>query len=169
MKKTNQTHSLLPCFMLVLVTLFYGTYADKIADKDADSVALAVEKEVGSSNYPFDAEGEKGSKIMDVDTSTMESYFANTKVEGSGNNSEVYIMFVGKANSENAAKNAAKNLDSYIEAKEKSMNSYLSETGKTMFLNGKIGSGGKWCWAVVLKTESLNEKAVDVIKGQNQH
>ena len=112
MKKSNQMHSSLPCLMMILIALFWTVFMDKTTDRNVDSVVSAVKKEVGSTNYPFDTEGEKGDEVMGVDTSTLNSYFADTKIEE--DSKKEYILFVGKANSDKEAENAAKKLNRYL-------------------------------------------------------
>lgn len=156
------------CLVLAFVMVFGLSMPVGAASKSASYVASKVKSGVGKSNYPFSSKNKVTSsyKVMGASVSKLDDYYACEKITGKGSSRTQYILFVGKAKSKSDAKSVVKSLKSYISSEKKSMNSYLSSTGKKVFQNAKTGSSGKWCWAVMLKSKSVNTKAVNAIKKQ---
>jgi hypothetical protein len=134
------------------------------ASKPADVVSK-VKSAVGTSNYPFSTSDSVKSqrRVFGVDVSLLDSYSAYEKTTGSGSNKAEYILFVGKATSKSNAKKAKSALKSYVSSESKSMQNYLSDTGKKNFKKAQISYSGEWVWCVVLNSDA-GKKAVKAIK-----
>ncbi len=166
--KTNKRYKKLHIVVALLLafTLAFNMAAPVKAAPTPYGVAAKVRSAVGKSNYPFNYKNSVTSKrkVFGVKVSDMSKYIAYEKVTGSGKNQVEYILFIGQAKSKAKAKSARTALKSYISNEAKSMNSYLSSTGKKVFKNAQVSYSGKWVWVVMLKSSSVNKKAVKAIK-----
>lgn len=162
--KFKSLHVILALFLALTLALNMTTPVQ--AAPTPYGVAAKVKSAVGKSNYPFNYQNNVTSKrkVFGVKVSDMSKYVAYEKVTGSGKNQVEYILFIGQAKSKAKAKSARNTLKTYISNEAKSMNSYLSSTGKKVFKNAQIGYSGKWVWVVMMKSSSVNKKAVKAIK-----
>ena len=152
--------------MLIAVLVCFTALPVSAAAPSASSVMSSIKKKVGSSNFPFSSSNKVSSsrRVFGVTVSDMNSYQAYEKTTGSGSNKVEYIVFVGKAKSKAAAKDAKASLKKYIKSESDSMSSYLSSTGKKVFKGAQIGYKKEYVWAVMLKSKSVNKDAVKAVK-----
>lgn len=80
-----------------------------------------------------------------------------------GSSKQKYMLYVVQAKSSKDVKTIKSRLNSYVKNEQRSMNNYLSSTGKKLYKNAKVGSKGKYVYFVMLDTSS-NKKAVNAIK-----
>ena len=124
----------------------------------------AVKKAYGKS-FPLSSKNRiKGKKrIMGVRTSYLSSYYAASKTSGKKNAKKEYLIMIAEVKDKDDVKNVKSQLSKFKKNEEASMQNYLSDKGKKLFKNCKIGSVGSYVYIVMLDTSS-NKKAVKAIK-----
>jgi hypothetical protein len=133
------------------------SYAASSKPKQAYS---AVKKAYGNS-FPLKSDSKTktiSSKELGVSKSLYKTCYGKTR----GTKTK-YILYVAQATSTKNAKKIQSKLKTYVNTESQSMAMYLSEKGKKLFKNAKVGRKGKYVYLVMLDT-SGNKKAISAIK-----
>ena len=159
-KTTLRVLSLIMALVAMLTSVSVGTNAFA-ANKTPVAAYAAVSKAYGSS-FPLSTSNRISGRsvVLGVTTANCSSYYAAQRF--ANNNKEVYEIFICKAKS--GKKGSIKSqLKKHIKNEKTSMNSYLSDKGKKLFKNYKVGTVGNYVYMVMIDT-SKNKKAVKAIK-----
>lgn len=166
MKRKNKKSVLLKIAVMCMVfVMAIGVSAPVHAAVTTRSVVSKVKSSVNK--YPFsnsDAVSVRRRRgkitIFGADARKLSAFKAYQKTT----KTEEYILFVGKAKSSSKARTVKKSLKAFVKNEASCMSNYLSDQGKKSFAKAKIGSSGKWVWAIVLTSSSDNTKAEKAIK-----
>ena len=164
----NNSYIKIISVLLALITAFSaftisGGLTAEAASKPSQAYS-AVKKAYGDS-FPLSSKNRiKGKKrVMGVRTSYLNSYYAASKTSGKKNAKKEYLIMIAEVKDKNDVKKVKSQLDKFKKNEEASMQNYLSEKGKKLFKNCKIGSVGSYVYIVMIDTSS-NKKAVKAIK-----
>ncbi len=108
-------------------------------------------------DYPFSSADRVKSKkaVFGIMSSKLSKYSAYQKVETtfSAGTTE-HMLFIGKAKTKANAKSCASSLRRFLTKEKSSKASGLTAEGRQLFSGAKIGSKGKWCWLIMVNSDS---------------
>ncbi|MBQ9516783.1 MAG: DUF4358 domain-containing protein [Eubacterium sp.] len=163
--KKNTSVKILSLILAIMTVFSAFTVSGSVAQaasKPAQAY-VAVQKAYGKS-FPLSSKNRvKGKKrVFGVKTSTLSSYYAASKMVGSKTKAE-YLIMIAKPAKGTSVKTVKSQLTKYKNNEEASMKNYLSDKGKKLFKNCKVGSTNGYVYIVMIDTNA-NKKAINAIK-----
>ena len=154
--------------ILAIITVFSaftvsGSITAEAASKPQQAYS-AVKKAYGKS-FPLSSKKRvKGKKrVFGVKTADLKSYYAASKISGKKDAKAEYLIMVAEVKDKDNVKKIKGQLNKFKRNEESSMKNYLSDKGKKLFKNCKVGSVGSYVYIVMIDT-SANKKAIKAIK-----
>ena len=165
--RNNYTVKLISLLMAIITIFSAFTVGNAVTAEAASKpqqAYTAVKKAYGKSFPLADKNRIKGKKrIFGVKTADLKSYYAASKISGKKNAKAEYLIMVAQVKDKNNVKKIKSQLTKFKTNEQSSMNNYLSDKGKKLFKNCKIGSVGTYVYIVMLDT-GANKKAIKAIK-----
>ena len=163
----RQTNVKIISLILALITAFSAfTVTSSVAEAaSVPAQAYVAVKNAYGKSFPLSSKNRvKGKKrVFGVKTSLLSSYYAATKTVGRKNAKAEYLIMIAKPKKSEDVKKVKTALTKFKKNEESSMKNYLSEKGKKLFKNCKIGSYKGYVYIVMIDTSS-NKKAINAIK-----
>lgn len=150
---------ILSLFMaLVMLFASFGAPTSAYAASPSPKTVYSKVKSAYGKSFPLSS---KAKTLSSSELGVSKKWFKSAYGKQKGTKTK-YMIYIAKAGSTKNAKKIESALKKYVKNEKLSLNMYLSDKGKKLFNNAKVGRKGKYVYLVMLDTNK-NSKAVSAI------